>query len=1287
LKNGLVSVFIPSYNYERYIGAAIDSILSQSYPDWQLIVVDDASTDQSPAIIERYRRRYPERIRTILLQQNVGQSEATNIGLGLAEGEFVSFLAADDVARPRRLEAGMAVMKARSDVAAAFSRVAYIDAEGRPLPETQSPFNLDFADIRWQMLTGNFLCATSALVRLSALRNTGGFNRTLGYVEDYDLWLRLLDRFELVRVDDVWVDYRMHGENLSFAASRQDQRLGPLYESVAVAVRAMHRWPLERLHRFRHRPGTEDHRRDTASVQLRLAECCLSLEDNFFQQVRDAGLSSPGIGVAAAYGFVLDALQNDPASEAASNLLNRIYGTMGDTGRAKGSKSSTVRELQSIRSPASAATAASSRPTDTTTADTEARSAYERWAEMFNITRAEATVYDRMLATGGLATRFHLAIVLVPGRESDLINSIRSLTAQLHTNVLLTVVADGEAPPGFAGERVRWLQAIGDPLARVNESLLREDATWVGLVACGDSLADSALLLAAAAIDYHPEWQALYTDDDQIDDAGRLAAPRLKPDFDITLARATPYTDGLVIVRWDAFAAVGGFKLDMGEAAGHDLLLRVSERAPIPPVGHVAGPILHRSVANIADPEAYCRAIQAHLGRVGCQASIKVGSQPGTFQLDYLALEEPLVSMVIPTRDRLPMLSRCIESILERTSYSHYEIIVVDHECTSPDARQFVAGLAGLGDSKVRVVRHEGAFSLAALLNAGARNARGSQLLFLHDDVAALQPEWLEKLVVHAQRPNIGAVGARLLTADGRLQHAGIVLGLSGLADIVGNGAALDDSGYLGRFAHDQEVSAASAACLLVRRDAFETIGGYDEAEFPVFLTEVDLCLRLAKAGWRTVWTPQATLLHDGPLKLAEGVRSSPWLGADRASRWAAESNRLLDRWLPDLAYDPHYSRLQSLHLPAYRLCENPVLARTPHKHLPRNQRMYGKTTERDGESTLSPPLWCPNPHFLIHLADREGSGHYRIVQPAAALAAAAAASLCITTAPLSPPEMIQYSADAWIFQRQLTNVQIEAMDRYRRYGGGRMVYEIDDLITQIPEASPHRKDFPPEVIRLFRRAVGFCDRLVVSTQSLAQAFAGLAPETIVLPNYLPRSVWTALVPKQRQSPRPRIGWGGSVSHIGDLEMMVEVVEKLEREVDWIFFGLCPQALRGYAREIHPPVPFTGYAEALASLDLDIAIAPLQINAFNEAKSNLKLLEYGALGYPVICTDIVPYHCGLPVMRVKNRAKDWINAIRSLTNERNAREHAGAQLRAAVHADWMLEDHLEEVLRAWNPIA
>jgi len=244
-------------------------------------------------------------------------------------------------------------------------------------------------------------------------------------------------------------------------------------------------------------------------------------------------------------------------------------------------------------------------------------------------------------------------------------------------------------------------------------------------------------------------------------------------------------------------------------------------------------------------------------------------------------------------------------------------------------------------------------------------------------------------------------------------------------------------------------------------------------------------------------------------------------------------------------------------------------------------------------------------------------------------------------------------------------------------------VFEIDDLITNLPVKSAYRASIAGDIGLRMKEALALCDRLVVSTEPLARAYGKLCDEVRVVPNRLEGARWRGLEPGRRPAGKPRVGWAGAVGHLGDLSLMASVLEATARTVDWVFFGMCPEALMPFVAEFHEWVPLDAYPKKLASLDLDLAIAPLEYNPFNEGKSNLRLLEYGVLGYPVICTDIVPYQGTLPVTRLKNRHRDWIKTILEMVADREACRRDGARLRDAVLADWMMEDHLDEWRAAW----
>ena len=276
---------------------------------------------------------------------------------------------------------------------------------------------------------------------------------------------------------------------------------------------------------------------------------------------------------------------------------------------------------------------------------------------------------------------------------------------------------------------------------------------------------------------------------------------------------------------------------------------------------------------------------------------------------------------------------------------------------------------------------------------------------------------------------------------------------------------------------------------------------------------------------------------------------------------------------------------------------------------------------------------------------------------------------------------------DTILLQRQVDPSQLELMERYIRHSKAFRVYEIDDLITNIPIRSIRKQHFveQKDLHKRFRKGISMCDRFIVSTDFLADAYKGYINDIRVVPNYIERARWGGLEPARLRLAKPRVGWAGSITHDGDLAVIVDVVKATSKEVDWVFLGMCPEEIRPYVAEFQHGVNLEEYPAKLASLDLDLAVAPLEDVPFNHGKSHLRLLEYGVLGYPVICTDITPYRGDYPVTRVANRFKDWVEAIRSHVADRDELARRGDVLRDYINANWILEDHIDAWAEAWLP--
>jgi GT2 family glycosyltransferase len=379
------------------------------------------------------------------------------------------------------------------------------------------------------------------------------------------------------------------------------------------------------------------------------------------------------------------------------------------------------------------------------------------------------------------------------------------------------------------------------------------------------------LLDLARTIEQVPDVQLIYTDEDAIDATGRRRDWRFKPAFSPNLLEATDYLGQLALMRTDAVRALGGWHSDADDAR-HDLLLRFTKHAPPHTIVHLAKLLVHTMRSQVP--------------------TVRTQARP-------LPNPAPRVSLIIPTRDGAGVLATCIRSIRSRTTYDNYEIIIVDNGSVQDETRRLFAELAT--DPAIRILPRPEPFNFSRLNNSAAREATGTILGLVNNDIEVTDGAWLSEMVALAARPETGCVGAKLLYPDGRIQHAGVVVALGGVAGHAYRLAPGDEPGYLGHLRAVHEVSAVTAACLLVRRKVFEAVGGLDEG-LTVAFNDVDFCLKVRAAGYCNLLTPFATLVHH------ESASRGSDLTPAKARRFADEYATMQRRWGADLLNDPYYS-------------------------------------------------------------------------------------------------------------------------------------------------------------------------------------------------------------------------------------------------------------------------------------------------------------------------------------------------------------------------------------------
>ncbi|MEH2920908.1 glycosyltransferase [Samsonia erythrinae] len=840
--------------------------------------------------------------------------------------------------------------------------------------------------------------------------------------------------------------------------------------------------------------------------------------------------------------------------------------------------------------------------------------------------------------------------------EQAISASLESLQGQLcraeETYVVTCHPADKKERDG-----VVWLSDPKGVTRVLNQISTQCSASFLLVLMAGDRLFPHMILLLAEYRLRFPTAKAFYFDEALLVD-GNVQNLMLKPECNIDMLRSYPYIGRNLAVDVQCIRELEGICTEYQVLGTLDIVFQLIEKDGPQAIGHIPEVVIYttQGLLEWASSDTvllyYPKVLQQHLQRCHVSASIVEGKKQGIFNINYQHDVQPLVSIIIPTRDNLPLLSRCIETLMEKTCYTRYELLIMNNNSTESDACQYLSQLADMSLHNVKILNWPHPFNFSAINNYAAEQARGDVLLFLNNDTEIIDGQWLDNMLSHALRPEVGIVGARLEFIDGRIQHGGIALGLNDHSGILFQGLSSSTSGYMNRLCTTHNVSAVSASCMMMRREVFDELGGYNAECFPVYFGDVDLGIKARQQGYLVVWTPEARVMHlGGASRLLKKFDLAP-------TPQPSDVEALYQEWLPQLVNDPFYHPSYSKLAPGFSLGSEMVRCQPP---------LPGR----------------PLPVVVGMHADWFGCGHYRVIHPFKALEREFHIDGGLISSLSGVVDLKRIEPDVTVVQRAVTKSISEYIKKYKKYTQSQIVLEYDDFLSNIPVRSIHRKDFSQSVIGGLRRCIEVADWLVVSTVPLAEELSKFHSDIRIAQNRLNPLWWRHLRSQRRVGKKIRIGWAGGSSHSGDLDILRPVMKALENKVEWVFMGMKPE---GVKCEFHAGVPIEFYPQKTASLNLDLALVPLEYNQFNVCKSNLRLLELGACGVPVICTDIEPYRCGLPVTLVNNRFKDWMEAIRSHLADMDEAARLGDELREAVLSHWMLEGNgLNDWLHAWLP--
>ena len=546
---------------------------------------------------------------------------------------------------------------------------------------------------------------------------------------------------------------------------------------------------------------------------------------------------------------------------------------------------------------------------------------YEKWLPC-HLPGAEELKRQRRQSFS-YAPKISIVVPLYRTRKEYLEAMIESVKAQSYENWELCL-SDGSGEEHSlkgilseyrkADERIRVMEnreqlRISE---NTNQAVRAATGEFIAFLDHDDALCPNALYECVKALNQKPGTELLYSDEDKMSVKGtRFFEPHFKPDFNPDLLRTVNYICHLLVVRKSLLDETGLLRPEFDGAQDYDLILRLTEKTD--KIHHIPKILYHwrsheESTAENPESKKYAflagqRALDEHFKRIGVPARVIQGPYPGLYRTVYEWPEKPLVSIIIPNKDHIKDLSRCIASVEEKSLYRNYEFIIVENNSMEEETFAWYKELEK-ENPKVRVLTWDGPFNYSAINNFGARYARGEYLLLLNNDTEVISPEWLDELLGYAMRPDVGIVGARLYYGDNTVQHAGVVIGFGGIAGHCFVQQPRESTGYCHRIICAQNYSAVTAACMMVRAAVFREVEGLSE-DLAVAFNDLDFCLKVRKAGYLVVYDPYAELYHYE--SKSRGLEDTP----EKVERFAREIATVEEHWpniykIPDPYYNPN---------------------------------------------------------------------------------------------------------------------------------------------------------------------------------------------------------------------------------------------------------------------------------------------------------------------------------------------------------------------------------------------
>lgn len=544
---------------------------------------------------------------------------------------------------------------------------------------------------------------------------------------------------------------------------------------------------------------------------------------------------------------------------------------------------------------------------------------YDTWLRIMRVSRQE--LFEQRKTKFSYAPKFSVVVPLYHTPAKFLKDLVRSMMYQSYANWELCLVNASPEDRHLTSLLENW--AMRDKRIRVirleknlgiaqntNAGIAASTGEFIAFLDHDDFLEPDALFCYVDALNKDKTIDVFYSDEDKTDEyAAHYFYPHFKSDFNIDLLHANNYMCHFLAVRKSLVDTVGGLNEKFDGAQDYDFVLRLTENTK--KIYHCPRILYHwrcsnQSTAANQGNKMYAihagkAALNAHYKRIGWNARAQEGAVDGWYQTKFTLKEEPLVSILIPNKDHTDDLDVCLNSFFERADYQNYEFIIIENNSVLPETFAYYEKIEKEHDN-VKVVYWEAGFNYSAINNFGFKFAKGDYIMLLNNDVELITPDIFQSMLGFCMRPEVGIVGAKLLYNDHTVQHAGVLVGAGGLADHVFKGIHEDDPGYMGRAISSQDVSAVTAACLLVKRSVYEEVGGLED-EFQVAFNDVDFCLKVRKAGYLIVYDADVKLFHYE--SKSRGMEDT----TERFIRFGNEMMLLNSKWdILSTFVDPYYN-------------------------------------------------------------------------------------------------------------------------------------------------------------------------------------------------------------------------------------------------------------------------------------------------------------------------------------------------------------------------------------------